>query len=127
MNQPVDPLANLRDIHLPIEPSWWPPAIGWWMVMGVLILIFVMAIRLWRNRRRQSAPSKALAKALEAIEKPTDDESISEALRQISELVRQYAMTRYGREAVAGLSGETWLQFLDKTIGAPCGSAGPLP
>ncbi|MBP6325901.1 MAG: DUF4381 domain-containing protein, partial [Dokdonella sp.] len=21
---------QLRDIHLPPDPSWWPPAPGWW-------------------------------------------------------------------------------------------------
>ena len=35
MNQP-----ELRDIHLPDPLSWWPPAIGWWLlVIGSLALV----------------------------------------------------------------------------------------
>ena len=30
---PTDPLAELRDIHLPPEIGWWPPAYGWWILI----------------------------------------------------------------------------------------------
>ena len=41
MNTP-DPLAQLRDIHLPEPVSWWPPALGWWLVaMTVMTLLIV--------------------------------------------------------------------------------------
>ena len=29
-----DPLQDLRDVHMPDPISWWPPAFGWWMIMG---------------------------------------------------------------------------------------------
>ena len=34
---PSDPLAQLRDIHLPEAVSWWPLAPGWW-VLGALLV-----------------------------------------------------------------------------------------
>ncbi|MDP7406676.1 MAG: DUF4381 domain-containing protein, partial [SAR324 cluster bacterium] len=33
MNQ--DPLAALRDVHLPPAVSWWPPAPGWWIIFFI--------------------------------------------------------------------------------------------
>ncbi|MBV1912177.1 MAG: DUF4381 domain-containing protein, partial [Cycloclasticus sp.] len=28
----------LRDIHLPDAITWWPPAIGWWLLLAVIIV-----------------------------------------------------------------------------------------
>ena len=51
-------LSGLRDIHLPIEPSWWPPAIGWWLLLAaffVLLIIFALCYLYWYTRPRQYA------------------------------------------------------------------------
>jgi hypothetical protein len=59
MAPPVEPAAtpapgpSLRDIHLPPEPSWWPPALGWWMLAGLFLLSCIAAIWLWRKYRRE--------------------------------------------------------------------------
>ncbi|HEY0199452.1 MAG TPA: DUF4381 domain-containing protein [Rhodanobacter sp.] len=44
----------LRDIHLPAEPSWWPPAPGWW-ALAVLLLLVLLASAWWGRRRRDAA------------------------------------------------------------------------
>ncbi|MDA7785401.1 DUF4381 domain-containing protein, partial [Pseudomonadales bacterium] len=33
-----DPLAQLRDIRLPVEPDWWPLAFGWWIVAALILV-----------------------------------------------------------------------------------------
>ena len=35
----TDPLQQLKPLHLPPDPSWWPPAIGWWVLLIVLVIL----------------------------------------------------------------------------------------
>ncbi|WP_426702047.1 DUF4381 domain-containing protein [Rhodanobacter sp. Col0626] len=43
---------DLRDIHLPPDPSWWPPASGWWMLAALLLVIVLVGAWYWRRYRR---------------------------------------------------------------------------
>ncbi len=57
---PQDPLANLRDIHLPDPVGWWPPAPGWWLLLllalATLAFSLVWLIKRYRsNRYRREA------------------------------------------------------------------------
>ena len=29
----------LRDVHEGLAPAWWPPAPGWWMVLGAVVAV----------------------------------------------------------------------------------------
>jgi len=66
-DQGADPLAQLRDIHIPDSVSWWPPAPGWW---GLVVIIFVamVLVWLWRRRRRQRSCQRAALCHLEHLE-----------------------------------------------------------
>lgn len=57
---PQDPLANMRDIHLPDPVGWWPPAPGWWLLLllalATLAFSLVWLIKCYRsNRYRREA------------------------------------------------------------------------
>ena len=56
-----DPLKDLRDLHMPDPISWWPPAFGWWMVMGLLIIGGSLIIWAWVYRQRTRPRRLALA------------------------------------------------------------------
>jgi len=45
-------MPELRDIHLPPQPSWWPPAPGWWIVAVLLLIVLLLGLRWWRRQRR---------------------------------------------------------------------------
>jgi len=108
-----DPLARLRDIHLPEPVSWWPPAPGWWIVALVLLAALSMVIYfVSRSRRRTRYRRLALRELhdLTATEKDT-----RALLEKTSALLRRVAIQAYGRQQVAPLSGTAWLAFLDRT------------
>ena len=56
----------LRDIHLPEPVSWWPPAPGWWLLAGLLILLAVGALLVWRWYRRGRL-GRSARRALERV------------------------------------------------------------
>ena len=109
------PLQELRDVHLPGPISLWPPALGWWIVFGLVVtgVIVFMWVRMYRRRTR--ARRLALAE-LGAVKQHygthQDDQWV---VRRLSEIVRRYAMATFPRTEVAGLAGSSWLQFLDRT------------
>jgi len=120
MIEASETMQIMKDIHLPDSLLWWPPAPGWWLLM--LIGLFVMGLRHQRlKRKRQSDTSPKDSKAtisealqlLEAI--PVNPKNNRQTLKEISVLLRRAAMSLYGRDNVAGLTGETWLKFLDDT------------
>ncbi len=47
-----DPLAQLRDIHLPEAIGWWPPAPGWWLLTLLFILALAFTVRYLLTRRQ---------------------------------------------------------------------------
>ncbi|GJL83425.1 MAG: hypothetical protein DHS20C01_30590 [marine bacterium B5-7] len=109
----TDPLATLRDIHLPDDPSWWPPAIGWWALVIVLIaVVYITAIKV-RSIYRQHQPGRAARILLLDIEtRYRNDGDAGRAARSLSELVRRYLLTRFDREVVAGRVGEEYIDLI---------------
>ena len=111
----ADPLSQLRDIHLPELPSVWPPAPGWW-IAAILSVVFVWAIlHISRKIYQRYQPSRAVRRQLMEVNINVDGEQKLTAVQQMSQLVRQFSISRFGRERVAGLVGDEWLHFLDDT------------
>lgn len=116
----------LRDIHLPEPVSWWPPAPGWWLLAG-LILLCVLAAWLWRRyRRRQRLAATTLAlQELAAIEAAyRDGLEAAETVRRLSVLMRRLSISLFPRAEAAGLTGGEWLAFLDRPLERPDFSEG---
>ena len=101
-------LSGLKDIHIPSEPFWWPPAIGWIILfVGVLVGIGVSVILylFWRKQPKQYALRK-----LKRIYKSSQNTILM--ARQVSALLKRVALLKYPREKVASLSEEKWGDFL---------------
>ena len=125
-----DPLAELRGYHLPDPVSWWPPAPGWWLLAllmaGLLVLMAIWLLRIWRqNRVARAAPRAALDELAALRAAYTREGDVAAYARGLSRLLRRFALARFPRRAVAGLSGEDWLAFLDAHGGEGRFQAGP--
>jgi len=103
------PEFPLRDIHLPAEIGWWPLAPGWWLLLGLLILsafLLLLALRFRQRRRLQRL-------ALRQLDELSSLSGI-ELAKALSRLFRQAAISHFPRQESAGLSGQSWLEFLDR-------------
>jgi hypothetical protein len=110
-----DPLAQLRGYHLPEPVSWWPPAPGWWLLALLLLLAIGAAVRLFLVHRRRGAARRNARRELQALRNAHTAGGDDTALVcGLSRLLRRFALARFPRERVAGLTGEAWIQFLDR-------------
>jgi len=111
MNPSFDPSQlPLRDIHLPGAITWWPPAVGWWLLAAALLGVVIgFAVWTWRHRRHRAA-CRALGDILAALQTGADP---SQCAQRASIVLRRFAMTTDDDSPrVAGLVGERWLEYL---------------
>jgi Domain of unknown function (DUF4381) len=113
-------LKELHDIHLPPPISWWPLALGWW-VLAVVVLMLVFAAgwlyRRRRNAKRLDAWRREALNEIVTLRKQITLLSTQQVLSQLSMLIRRVAITRFPRRDVAALHGDRWLAFLDSSLG----------
>jgi hypothetical protein len=101
-------LAQLAPSHAPPPASWWPLAPGWWG-LAILIVIAIAGALIWGGRRPVRLRRAALRELKQLEANAADDVALARGLQQ---LVRRFAVARFGRAAVAGLSGERWIGFV---------------
>lgn len=119
----VDAL-QLRDIHLPVAPEFWPPAWGWWVLFAaVLTLLLVMLARQWQLMMRKRRVARLLRLLKELQRRPGLTEP--ERLAELSGLLRRVALTHHSRRDIASLTGGDWLRFLDASGGQGGFTNGP--
>lgn len=103
-----DWLQQLAPGHAPSSPGWWPPAPGWWGV--ALLCILLTAGLVWWARDPRRALRRTALRQLHLIR--ASDADGAAVARAIQNLLRRYALTVFGPEQVAKLTGESWLRFV---------------
>ena len=109
----MNPLDQLRDIHVPDSVHWWPPAIGWWLVAALVFLVIMFFVWRFNQSKKQRQMIHLSIQSLDSLESDTElDEQ--EWLQALSALLRRIVINLHGRNATAGLVGKPWLAYLDK-------------
>ena len=99
----------LRDIHLPSEPGWWPPAPGWWIVAALAALAIAWLLRRQVAARRVRRARRALRAEFDRVRAEAPDAAAQVAA--MSMLLRR-VVKRHAPEALT-LRDVDWLRFLD--------------
>jgi hypothetical protein len=114
---PIDPLADLRDIHLPPAVGWWPPAPGWWLLAVLLLATAAALILLLRHHHRRRAYRRAALRELKALQRTETD--AMQFAAAVNTLLKRTALTAFPQREVAALHGADWLAFLDSRLRRP--------
>ena len=112
------PTLQLKDVHAGIAPDWWPPAPGWWLLLGIVLLLALWLGRWWLRRQRHRRElaryfDEAVARAASP---PAQVAAMSELLRRAARRIDPQADR---------LQGDAWLGFLDAGLKPPAFLHGP--
>lgn len=106
----------LRDIHLPGQIPFWPPAPGWWILAALVLGSVIGGWLLYRRHAemKRSATRLARIELQQIISRYESDRDALDLLRQLSVLLRRLSISLFPRTEVASLTGQAWLEFLDR-------------
>ncbi|MCY4212527.1 MAG: DUF4381 domain-containing protein [Gammaproteobacteria bacterium] len=119
-------LDQLRDIHLPQVPQWWPPAPGWWILAALALgLLTWGAIRL-RRRWQRFRPVRAARQLHQRLTRELLDGSITPTvwLHRTNETLKRLAVHGLGHCETIPAWGDDWLRYLDGRCGERAFSEG---
>lgn len=101
-----NPLSELQPIALPPEPGIWPLAIGWWLLIIILVfLVYISVATLVKRRKFWAVKRQGLSQA-----RTLTDHS------QLNHLLKRVALHYYPAHRVAGLNGQGWSDFLNQGL-----------
>ena len=107
----------LRDVHLPEAVGFFPLAVGWWITMALIPILLWISFKIYKHLTRKTAVKSA--KKLLAALKQDKTKTEAQVLAEISALLRRVAMSVAPRGECASLTGQTWLEYLDKWLKTP--------
>ncbi|MBL4711935.1 MAG: DUF4381 domain-containing protein [Gammaproteobacteria bacterium] len=110
----------IRDIHLPDMYGWWPPALGWWLLLFILFMVFYGIPWLRKKLRHKTIDQQASAQFITIKTRFEDHQDKAQLLQELSVMLRRICMTYRTRAQVASLLDKQWLKQLDKLVGKTC-------
>lgn len=106
----------LRDIHLPDAVSWWPLAVGWWMLLGMVIGLIALTYIYKYLKKRKQFSRLALGEFENVTARFNSQGDTHKLLEDLSMLLRRVSISAFPDKYTAGMTGEAWLQFLDEVV-----------
>ena len=117
-NPATDPLAELKDIHLPADISWWPPAPGWWILLVLFIILLAGSVAFYHLVIKKRAYRKAALKELFLLDSSTLSDTAY--IESVAAIIRRTAICteklHKKTSAVAKLQGNAWQDYLQQTM-----------
>lgn len=103
----MDPLTQLKDIHVPEAINNYPLAYGWWILLVITVVVLALVIRaIFRHKQKTKAQRTAIKELSQPIE--SNDEIII--------ILKWAAIQYFPRQAIAQFHGQQLSDFLLKHL-----------
>jgi hypothetical protein len=111
----MNPGLGLRDIRGLDPISWWPLAIGWWMVISIvfMIVLTVVIFKIIQSKKHRRWEYRIL-RQLDRLEKNITQDNSQTTAVELADILRRLALHRYSRKECANLQGHQWLKWLSE-------------
>lgn len=106
----------LRDIHLPDAVSWWPPAIGWWLLLLLTIVLVGIIFYTFRYLRRPRLDKSARLAMISTLTEYKQHQDVVQLISSLSRTFKRIVMSYYGREQTAHVTGDELYARINKLV-----------
>lgn len=107
-------LAKLSDIE-GLEPtSQFPLAIGWWLIIALVIFLLLIILRLViKNTLYKKTLKYKLLQKFSEILQDLNPQNLRKSISETNLMLKKFLITKYGRQSIARLNDKEWLEFLN--------------
>ena len=106
----------LADIIVPKGVSIWPLALGWWLVLAMLIAIVIGLLITYKQYRKKWGYRREALRLLKNYQQTLQDQSI--AIKYL-ECLKRTAISAYPTQNIQALHGQAWVDFLNMQTPTP--------
>jgi len=119
MQTPEMTTLPLRDLKLPPEPGFWPLAPGWWVLLGLLLLLLVWLGIKWLRHQRKKRRWQQINQQLSHIEFSFQQhKNKQQLLADVSSFLRRFVRFQLNQHHATSFAGENWIEYLNQLQGA---------
>lgn len=109
-----NPLADLKDIHLPADVSMFPLAPIWYILITILAIAIIFFIIRHFMKQAKLKRFNHINEQIIALENNTNLTD-AEVVIEVSTLLKRIAMLKFAAQKPEFLSGKEWVDFLNRT------------
>jgi hypothetical protein len=111
---------QLRDVHSPDPIGWWPLAVGWWILIGLLIAVLVGATWwLVKRARRERYRKTAVSELVKHFRNWQQSQHTDRYLQNTSAVLRRIILHINDDPNLTTVSGNAWVNILEQHSGVP--------
>ena len=111
------PTLELRDIHLPADPSIWPLAIGWWILIVVIGIMAYFLYKKWSKLKKLKQVSQLMQIQLQSIKDDFKQHQDKHLLAvDVSDLLKRFVRHVLKDSNATSLTGDEWINYLNSRV-----------